>query len=261
MIVTTGYEPSSATQAHAEELARTLGLPLVPRKEENLTTLRQRHQTDGIIVVSAKGARLETTGAPPFFFHPNTAAFRIKRLERGDNDTMLSACQIQPGDEVLDATLGLGADAIVFAHGVGESGRVVGCESKPLVAALTADGLRHYEIEQTNLQSAMRRVEVISRHHLDVLRELPDGSFDVVYFDPMFTATVEASSGIQPLRQFANESELTYEAVEQAMRVARRRVVLKEGQEGNLSQRFGFTPYRRRMGQVTYSYREARGGE
>ncbi|MGE5704125.1 MAG: class I SAM-dependent methyltransferase [Clostridia bacterium] len=261
MIITTGLSPTEATLAHAVKLADTFALPLVNRGEKSLNQLRKYYDDDKILVVSAKGARLEIPGQSPFFFHPNTAAFRIKRLERGDTDSMLSACQIQPGDEVLDATLGLGADAIVFAHATGECGRVVGIESQPIIARLVADGLRYWSDGSDSLLAAMRRVKVMEAQHLDALRKCPDRSFDVVYFDPMFESTVQASDGISGIRQYANAQTLSMEAVTEALRVARRRVVLKEGSAGTLYERFGFTPFRKREHQAVYSFREIGGGE
>lgn len=261
MIVTTGLEPTKATCQHAEAFARQHQLRLIERRDASLGELRHKYQTDEILVVSAKGIRLEKSDAEPFFFHPNNAAFRIKRLERGNNDTMLSACQIQPGDHILDATLGLGADAIVFAHGTGAAGRVVGVESEPLIAMLVADGMKHWMTPSRSLKEAMERVEVRNGNHLEVLRQLPDSSFDVVYFDPMFATTIESSTGIQGIRQHANHLPLAMEAIEEALRVSRRRVVLKEGKGAELCKRFGFTPYRERQHQVFYSYREKSGGE
>ncbi|NGQ96370.1 class I SAM-dependent methyltransferase [Brevibacillus sp. SYP-B805] len=261
MIVTTGAGPSDETRAHAVELAARLSLPFVERRNRSLPQLRRQYGTDGILVVTAKGARLERAQGQPFFFHPNNAAFRIKRLERGDTDIMLSVCQIAPGDHVLDATLGLGADAIVFAHGVGEKGRVLGVESEPLIALLVEDGLRTWPTPSASLRQAMWRVEVAVGHHLDVLRTLPDRSFDVVYFDPMFTSAVADSAGIRGIRPYANPEPLSMEAVREALRVARRRVVLKEGKGGTLYKQLGFTPFRTRQHQVVYSYQDAPGGE
>lgn len=261
VIVTTGLQPTSATLAHAQDFASQYGLPLVKRGDLSLAQLRKAHHVHEIIVVSAKGVRLEQPDGETFFFHPNNAAFRIKRLERGDTDTMLSVCQIVPGDHVLDATLGLGADAIVFAHGVGDTGRVVGIESEPLVAMLVADGLKYWQTSSESLRRAMDRVEVVACEHLEVLRQLPADSFDVVYFDPMFHTSIEASSGLQGIRRYANYLPLADEAVEEALRVARRRVVLKEGKGSRTFERYGFLPYRTNKHQVSYSYRDKKGGE
>ncbi|MET3288626.1 UNVERIFIED_CONTAM: 16S rRNA (guanine1516-N2)-methyltransferase [Brevibacillus sp. OAP136] len=261
MIITTGLEPNETTMAHAIELAESFAKQVVPRRDASIQQLRRQHQDDAVLVVSAKGARLEIPDQPAFFFHPNNSAFRIKRLERGDTDTMLSVCQIQPGDDVLDATLGLGADSIVFAYAIGENGRVAGIESQTIIAKLVEDGMKRWRNGSDALESAMRRVEVITGHHLDVMSSMKDKSFDVVYFDPMFETTVDASAGIGGVRAFANAETLSAEAVQEALRVARRRVVLKEGSEGKLHERFGFTPYRKRERQAVYSFREIGGGE
>ena len=261
MIVTTGLEPAQETLRHAAKLAETFGLQVVKRGDLSLGELRKRQNDQEVLVVSAQGARLEVPGKKPFFFHPNTSAFRIKRLMRGDTDTMLAVCQIQPGDTVLDATLGLGADAIVFSHATGVHGKVVGIESERVLAILVEDGLRHWSSDSDTLVEAMRRIEVRHANHLEELKRLPDRSFDVVYFDPMFEMTVQSSSGIAGVREFANQQSLHEEAVTEALRVARKRVVCKEGKTGRMYERFGFTPYRSGGQQVVYSYKEIGGGE
>lgn len=261
MIITTGLEPGRETLEHASALAERFGLRVVERGDLSLQELRSRHQEEEVLVVSALGARMEVPGKKPFFFHPNTAAFRIKRLMRGDTDTMLVACQIQPGYRILDATMGLGADAIVFSHAAGVHGRVVGIESERLIAILVEDGLRYWTSEATELCEAMRRVEVRCANHLDVLRKLPDHAFDVVYFDPMFEVTVQSSTGIAGIRELANPESLHEDAIREAMRVASKRVVIKEGKTSRLHERFGFTPVRVRGQHVVYSYKEIDGGE
>lgn len=261
MIITTGLEPDQNTLNHADQLAERFGLRVQKRGDLSLQELRRRHGEDEILVVSARGARLEVPDKKPFFFHPNTAAFRIKRLVRGDTDTMLAACQIHPGDRILDATMGLGADAIVFAHAAGAAGRVVGIESQPLIAILVEDGLKRWTSGAVELCEAMRRVEVRCGNHLELMHEMPDDSFDVVYFDPMFEVTVESSTGIAGIREHANTNSLHEDAIHEALRVARKRVVIKEGKTSRLHEKFGFTPVRVRGQHVVYSYKEIDGGE
>ena len=48
------------------------------------------------------------------------------------------------------------------------------------------------------LQTAMKRIQVKHADCADYLRELPDSSVDVIYFDPMFHEPVETSDGIAP---------------------------------------------------------------
>lgn len=77
----------------------------------------------------------------------------------------------------------------------------------------------------------------------------------------MFEITVQSSSGIAGVRELANADALSQEAVLEAQRVARKRVVMKEGKTGRMYERFGFTPFRSRGQQVVYSYKEIGGGE
>jgi hypothetical protein len=57
---------------------------------------------------------------------------------------------------------------------------------------------------------------------------LADRSFDIVYFDPMFRAPILKSSNVNPIRTLANMQPLTAEAIQQACRLARKKVVVKD---------------------------------
>jgi hypothetical protein len=72
------------------------------------------------------------------------------------------------------------------------------------------------------------------------LRSLPDKSADIVYFDPMFRIPVEESSSISPYRFIANPEPLSLEAVTEAVRVARRKVILKDHRDSPEFDRLGF---------------------
>ena len=76
--------------------------------------------------------------------------------------------------------------------------------------------------------------------YLDYLRQQKDNSYDVVYFDPMFRKPLTASNGISPLRSVANHAPLSEEAVAEALRVARQRVVMKEASGSEEFARLGF---------------------
>ena len=86
----------------------------------------------------------------------------------------------------------------------------------------------------------MRRIEVIEANHYELLKTLPDNHFDVVYFDPMFEETIEESNGIKGLTHFAANHDFTMEIINEAKRVARKRVVLKDHFRSSRFQRFGF---------------------
>ena len=78
------------------------------------------------------------------------------------------------------------------------------------------------------MHAALRRIKVVNADYLDFLKRQPDKSFDSIYFDPMFRYPLTDSKNINPLRSVADHRPLSEEAVAEARRVARHRVVMKE---------------------------------
>jgi hypothetical protein len=146
------------------------------------------------------------------------------------------AAGLGAGDAVLDCTLGLGADALVAAAAVGPGGRVLGLEASRLLAAWVAEGLGRLP------DPAARRVEVRAADHAEALASLPDRSFDVVLFDPMFRHPRAEPPGFDLVRRLADRRPLTPEALARARRVARRWVVVKDGAPGWDLARLGLVP-------------------
>ncbi len=240
LIVTTSLRTSAGLRDLARRLADELDCPFVERNKLGLDALAALYGADGIVHVGEKGVSL-LAGGQEFFYHPGMAKLRIKEMAAGKTDQMVKALDLLPGDKVLDCTLGLGADAVVASYAVGAQGRVVALESAPVLAALMRHGLQTYDgKESRELVAAMRRVEVVCARHEDFLRDSSDGAFDVVYFDPMFRKPVKSSSAMEPLRAVANNEPLKAATVEEAVRVARKRVVLKERRGSGEFGRLGF---------------------
>lgn len=238
-VVTTDRKCHTESMELAKEMAEKLSLPLVPRQKEATAELMERYQVDAVLVALQNELRLHTQEGE-LFFHPNMSQLRLKNLRKGDKDHMTEAMGLEPGMSVLDCTLGFGADAIVASHGVGETGRVVGLEASPLIAAVTSHGLQHFMPHGYPLFAAMRRIEVVNSEYGAFLKQLADKSFDVVYFDPMFRVPLTKSSSMSPLRLVADPRALCEEAVQEARRVARRRVVMKEANGSGEFARLGF---------------------
>ena len=78
----------------------------------------------------------------PLFFHPNSAAFRLKRIEKGEIDPLIESSGLREGDSFLDCTLGLAADSIISSYIIGDHGKCLGLEADPAVAFLTKTGLQ-----------------------------------------------------------------------------------------------------------------------
>ena len=87
---------------------------------------------------------------------------------------------------------------------------------------------------------------------LTYLKSLEDDSFDIVYFDPMFSEPIESSAGIMPMRKWAVYSSLDENTIKEAKRIARSSVVLKEHFNSPLFTKFGFQVKKRPSAKFHY---------
>nr|WP_150959965.1 class I SAM-dependent methyltransferase [Aneurinibacillus sp. XH2] len=252
MIVTTTYNPTDGAIARSRRIAAENGWTWVPRERQSLKQLADKYGEERIWSVSEQELNYYCGSQPPLFFHPSMALVRIKRIVRGESDSLLAAAGVREGDAVLDCTAGLASDAIVFSHAVGSSGHVTALESEGALAVLLKEGLKTYISEIPQLNEAMRRVQVVHRDHAEYLKQLADKSFDIVYFDPMFREPVQETSHLSPLREVANSASLQPSAIEEAKRVARRAVVLKELRGSREFERLGFGEVVRSSSKIAY---------
>jgi 16S rRNA (guanine1516-N2)-methyltransferase len=237
-IVTTAYRPTEETKRCAKDTAQALGLTVAERNKRPIYKLHEELAAD-VLVCKKERLELYPVGqSEPFFFHPNSAAFRSKRPLA--NDPLIEVSGLVAGDSFLDCTLGMASDALIASLVVGDEGRVVGCESDPIIGHIVREGLRNYQ-DMLKLHESMRRIEVEAAVAVDFLRAQQANSFDVVYMDPMFTEEITEASNFAPLRSNADPSQLSAEWVAQAKRVARKSVVLKAHFRSNDFEAFGFT--------------------
>jgi len=242
LAVTTPLRPSPAEEAAARAAAERHRLPYAPRGRRAAAEVAREAGADALLVLSPRASVLAVEGEERRW-SAGMGALRAKRLRRGDadveptaRDPFLDAAGLRDGDLVLDCTVGLGADALVAAEAVGPRGRVVGIEASPALAAWVAEGLRRLPDE------AARRIEIRSGGHAEVLADLPDRSFDVVLFDPMFRHARSEPPGFDLVRRLADPRPLSPDALARARRVARRWVLVKDGAPGWDLARLGLVP-------------------
>ncbi|WP_438350974.1 class I SAM-dependent methyltransferase [Paenibacillus sp. FA6] len=252
MIITTGNAAAQQWVKRAETIAVDTGFTYVPRESTSLTKLMERSGEAVALVVLEGGARLVRPDGSSIEYHPSMGYVRAKRVLKGDPDPMLDAAGMQAGDSVLDCTAGLGSDSLVFAVKAGSEGHVTAIESSIDMAVLLKEGFGHYVTGLETVNQAMRRIEVKHGHHLDILREMPDDSVDIVYFDPMFREPLMDSAAINPLREFANGDALSLDSIQEAVRVARKTVMLKEKWGSPEFARLGFRMLERNHSKITY---------
>jgi 16S rRNA (guanine1516-N2)-methyltransferase len=239
LAVTTIDKPAPALVEYARRRAEAWGLPFwVRARGAGSSSLEAALGTvaEALLVFGREGLTLwDREGR--LRFHPGMAHLRLLRLEAGEDDTLVRTAELRTGDRVLDATLGLGQDALVAARAVGPAGRVVGVEKSLALYAVVSEGLRGFEPGPRACA-----VEAVHAHARDYLGSLPDRSFDVVFFDPMFERPRKAQPAFEVLRRFAEHAPLTPALLAEARRVARRWVVVKGSRYSDDLKKLGLTP-------------------
>ncbi|GLZ46947.1 hypothetical protein Acsp06_31320 [Actinomycetospora sp. NBRC 106375] len=220
VVVTTSKSASDAVRAEARRVADTWGLPLVERGKASVATVRGDATTalvcteEGWVAESARG-RLA--------FHQGTAAKRLRALRHGQTDPLVRAGELTPGDHVLDATLGLGRDALVAAWAVGRDGAVIGIEADFVLALLATEGFAGPIPRAGSAPVEVRRGD--SRQVLAAMAAAGEG-VDVVLLDPMFGGPRASDTGFTLAREHTVPTPLDPEWVALARAVARRWVVV-----------------------------------
>jgi len=241
VIVTTSVHPSPRARAMAAKLAEELSARLCPRRQWTVRKLLAMSEDGTALVVTEEEIRYYAgPDAPPLVYHPSMAFVRVKRLRQGERDPLIEWSGCAEGDRIIDCTAGLASDSLVFSYAAGPSGSVTALESEPVLYALVREGLASYESGLPDVDEALRRIRLRCEDHLTYLSGLPDKSADIVYFDPMFRKPIHESSSIGAIRTVANRNALREEAVRQAVRVARKTVLMKEQFGSEEFERLGF---------------------
>ncbi len=223
-MVTTSHRPDREQVIRAKELAKELGAEYVSRRR--LSSLVKEGKVDFYYVVEASGEVVIRWKDGELFFHPSVAKLRMKNIQTGGKDYLIEALKPEGNEIVLDATFGLGAEAILMAAFLPE-GKVIGLEKSIHIYTIVKLGLQTYRPNVKWIEDAMRRIELIHADFKEHIRKTPDESFDVVYCDPMFENPVYESSAMNPLRPFASYDTVTEEDVEEMLRIARKKVIIK----------------------------------
>lgn len=219
LAVTVSGRAGEAACALARTRALEWGLPFLPRRRTaSLKPLLER--AEALLIFSDEEVVL-FDGEGKLTFHPGLAHLRIKQMDGGIHpDHLLQVARLEPGESVLDCTLGLGQDALVAARAVGPAGRVVGLEKSFALYAVISEGLRRFDPGERSCRIEPRHADAA-----EVLRALPAGAFDCIVFDPMFDQPRKAQQSFDVLRKHADYAPLTPEMLEDARRIAKRVVV------------------------------------
>jgi Putative SAM-dependent methyltransferase len=252
MIITTAGRTTSSLTFKAKTLAGKYGVLYKERNRLSIEEMKNQFQ-DHIIVVGKEGIYISLlNGKTKLFFHPNLGMVRAKRLLKGEQDPLIQTAKLQEGMWFLDCTLGLAADSIIASLAVGKTGFVTGIEGNEMLHFLVKEGLENFHSGKIEIDHAMRRIDVVHHDHLAFLKQVEDKSYHVVYLDPMFQEAIEASNGINAIREQALTTDITPELIAEAKRVATDRIVIKDHFRSDRFQRFGFTQHIRKTSLFHY---------
>ncbi len=213
----------------ARDVAARVGLPFVKNVDSSLPRL----------VVERAGVHLDTT-LGTIRSHPGMGLVRVRRLVRGEeHDPLVDLAELREGDHVVDATFGFGQDALVMAWAVGEQGRITALEASPILAGLALAGMSSWS---TPGDLISKRIELVHTDARTWLKAAETASADVVLIDPMFRKPKSAAPDFAVLRHFAEEAPLDVETLNEARRVARRWVLVKDAWPGHELVRLGREP-------------------
>lgn len=210
----------------------------VERNKKSIRHLIEQSHSDVLVAGENRFELYSSDSDEPFFYHPNSASFRIKRLIKGEQDPLISAAGLLPSDRLLDCTAGIASDALVASWYCTQT--VTAVERSKEVAFITAEGLKSFQHNHAAITDAMRKINLIYSDAFDFLKKCGADEYDVIYFDPMFSETIK-SEGIAGLKHIAEyQDDYLLEAVREAKRVARKRIILKDHFRSKRFSQLGF---------------------
>lgn len=253
--VTTVHKAPPDIVETAKARAAFLGLPYLAR--QSTFEAMETGDITGFLVYGKRGPALWADGHE-HLFHTGTAKLRFLQMKSGGGDRLCAL--LPPGTKtVLDCTFGEGKDALVLSWHLGGAGRVTALEKSPALWEVGQYGLSHFVDEDPSVTAALRRIALRRADFRDVLRQAPDGAWDVVYFDTMFRRPVKrAENNREAFRSGACYDRLDAGVLREAARAARLRVIVKERPFAEIFRSGLFREVHRRRGQtVAYGVMDA----
>jgi 16S rRNA (guanine1516-N2)-methyltransferase len=237
----------SGSDVEARELADRFGLSFEPRKDRLVEELLQLSTGAPLLLLGRLSAdlftRTKTGSIQSQRASLGMALLRFSRALDGERDNLVRVASLLPGDRVIDATLGLGADALIAAHTT--RARVLAFEQSPIIAAFTQAALRRPtgapDLRKAALEAG-ERIVIRAGNHQDLLAAEADKSAEVILFDPMFQAPVESQPVFDVIRAHAERSKLSDDSLAQARRVATRGILIKDSPRGSELKRLKLEP-------------------
>ena len=241
--ITTSVKCDEWQIAKAQKLAREKGYNYIVRDKKTIKNLLEI--CSGVFVVY-KDKLSFYNDSGELFFHPDTARLRIKN---NDNEPLLELIG-SDRKNILDCTLGLASDSTIMSYA---GHNVVALEKNNIIYEVVSDGLENY-CDNEKITQAMRDIKVINIDSYNYLKSRKDNSFDVIYFDPMFSENIKESTNLDVLTTVAAKDILTKEILQEAKRVAKEKIIIKAHFRDTVFEQFGFERIIRKNTKFHYGF-------
>lgn len=215
---------SSLFHQKALALGEKLRLPTALRLENCSSLLALAFTPDGLQLLHRPLAAKPFKPLLSIDFVGGKNGYRLAR-ERTIKQPLARAVGIKAGyrPKVLDATGGLGGDALVLAN---LGCQVTLCERSPVLVALLEDALDRAIRVGSSAAARLRLLPVDSRHHL---LENP-GRYDSVYLDPMYPTREHSAlnrQSMRAIRMLVGDDDDSGQLLAVARDAAKQRVAVK----------------------------------
>jgi 16S rRNA (guanine1516-N2)-methyltransferase len=149
---------------------------------------------------------------------------RLKTLSK--SQPLFKAMALEKGEKIIDATAGLGKDALSFCY-FGVS--VTAIEENPTVFALLEDGLERAFLNPHFKKKFEGKIKLVCGSSIDYLKNLEEKP-DTIYLDPMYPheeKSAKPKKEMAFLRDLVSETKNVEGLLNICLKSATKRVVLK----------------------------------
>ncbi|PNR94178.1 O-methyltransferase [Petrotoga sp. 9PWA.NaAc.5.4] len=171
------------------------------------------------------------------FFHPSVSKIRLNNYLKTGVDYLVNSIKPHKDEIILDLTFGLGSDALLLGY---FCKKVLGLEASLPIYIVVKESILKYPYKEEWLKESAKKIEILNQDYKNFLAYQEDNSYDTVYCDPMFENPQLKSSSMNPLRKFASYDTISENDLENMLRVARKRVVIKAHLNDSIWNKFHF---------------------
>ena len=134
--------------------------------------------------------------------------------------------------------MGLAGDSILLSY-YGHT--VTSIEKNKIIHLITSNGLKNYISPSEKINKAMRKITTHNYDCIDYLKKSPDNTFDIIYFDPMFSHTIKESENLLGITPLADKNFRYKEFIKEASRVGKDKIIIKAHFRDNIFEKYNFT--------------------